>query len=226
MWPDSKSQARKSNWLFAAQGENARHGSNDRVWQSRRQWKRRMPIEAELDAALYGCLEPEADRRNPQWCPFMTNAVENEAALLRQPKVLIWSTDKANTADSAAAIEGFSRAAYTSKTMPSDPTPVSARSERKLATILVADVVGYSGLMGRDEEGTHNRLQGLLRDVIQPTVDKHHGRIVKTTGDGLIAEFASAVNAVQCAVALQHSMAAADPDLPESRRIVLRIGVT
>ena len=79
--------------------------------------------------------------------------------------------------------------------------------------------------MGRDEEGTHDRLRGLLRDVIQPAADRHHGRIVKAMGDGLIAEFASAVNAVQCAIELQHGMAAADANLPECRRIVLRIGV-
>jgi adenylate cyclase len=109
--------------------------------------------------------------------------------------------------------------------MPSDPTTVSARPERKLAAILAADVVGYSVLMGRDEEGTHDRLRGLLRDVIRPAVDRHRGRIVKTMGDGLIAEFASAVNAMQCAIELQHGMAAAGANLPESRRIVLRIGV-
>ena len=106
-----------------------------------------------------------------------------------------------------------------------DPANASARPERKLAAILAADVVGYSGLMWRDEEGTHGRLRELLRGVVQPSVDRYRGRIVKTTGDGLIAEFASAVNAVQCAVDIQHGMAAANSELPEPHRMVLRIGV-
>ena len=106
-----------------------------------------------------------------------------------------------------------------------DPAKASARPERKLAAILAADVVGYSGLMWRDEEGTHGRLRELLRDVVEPSVDRYRGRIVKTTGDGLIAEFASAVNAVQCAVDIQHGMTAANSELPEAHRMVLRIGV-
>jgi len=97
--------------------------------------------------------------------------------------------------------------------------------ERKLAAILAADVVDYSRLMERDEAGTLNALKARLKDVVQPLVAKHQGRIFKVTGDGVLVEFGSAVNAVQCAVELQHGMAAANGDLPEVHRIVLRIGI-
>jgi adenylate cyclase len=106
-----------------------------------------------------------------------------------------------------------------------EPTAVSGRPERKLAAILAADVAGYSGLMERDEEGTHERLQLLLRDVVRPEVETHRGRIVKTTGDGLLAEFASATEAVRCAVGLQQAMAERNVTLPEDRRLTFRIGV-
>ncbi|RWP09744.1 MAG: adenylate/guanylate cyclase domain-containing protein [Mesorhizobium sp.] len=104
-------------------------------------------------------------------------------------------------------------------------TTIFARPERKLAAILAADVAGYSGLMERDEEGTHERLQLLLRDVVRPEVETHRGRIVKTTGDGLLAEFASAIEAVRCAVGLQQAMAERNVTLPEDRRLTFRIGV-
>jgi adenylate cyclase len=70
---------------------------------------------------------------------------------------------------------------------------------RRLAAILAADVVGYSRLMGADEEGTHERVQAHLRELVDPKIREHHGRIVKTTGDGVLAEFASVVDAVRCA---------------------------
>jgi adenylate cyclase len=97
--------------------------------------------------------------------------------------------------------------------------------ERKLAVILAADVVGYAALMEADEAGTFDRIRAGRMELFEPEIARHHGRIFKLMGDGLLAEFSSAVNAVQCAVALQHGMAAANADLPESRRIVLRIGV-
>jgi TolB-like protein len=97
--------------------------------------------------------------------------------------------------------------------------------ERRLAAILAADVVGYSRLMGADEEGTLAALRARRREILQPMVAKHHGRIVKVMGDGVLVEFASAVSAVQCAVDLQQGMAAANRDLPEDRRIVLRVGI-
>ena len=83
----------------------------------------------------------------------------------------------------------------------------SARVERRLAAILAADVVGYSRLMGRDEEGTLARLKACRRALVDPKIAEHRGRIVKTTGDGVLVEFASAVDAVRCAVEVQRAMA-------------------
>jgi TolB-like protein len=97
--------------------------------------------------------------------------------------------------------------------------------ERRLAAILAADVVGYSRLMEVDEAGTLTTLKARRKGVLEPLVAKHHGRIFKITGDGVLVEFASAVNAVQCAVDLQEGMAAANADLLADRHIVLRIGV-
>ena len=97
--------------------------------------------------------------------------------------------------------------------------------QRRLAAILAADVVGYSRLMGADEEGTFAALKARRHDVLQPMVAQHHGRIVKVMGDGVLVEFASAVSAVQCAVDLQEAMATANRELPEDRHIMLRIGV-
>ncbi|MGH6931721.1 MAG: adenylate/guanylate cyclase domain-containing protein, partial [Dongiaceae bacterium] len=96
---------------------------------------------------------------------------------------------------------------------------------RRLAAILAADVVGFSRLMEVDEAGTLAALKLRRRDVLDPLVAKHHGRVFKTTGDGVLVEFASAVNAVQCAVDLQQGMAAANVGQPEDRHIILRIGV-
>jgi TolB-like protein/class 3 adenylate cyclase len=97
--------------------------------------------------------------------------------------------------------------------------------ERKLAAILAADMVGYSRLMGADEAGTIARQRDHRQDLIDPEIAKHNGRVVKTTGDGLLAEFASVVDAVQCAVAVQRAMSEREVDLPEDRRIRYRIGV-
>ena len=92
-------------------------------------------------------------------------------------------------------------------------------ASRRLAAILAADVVGYSRLMGADEEGTHERVQAHLAELFDPKIREHHGRIVKTTGDGVLAEFASVVDAVRCAGEIQSAMAERDLDLPEERRI-------
>ena len=97
--------------------------------------------------------------------------------------------------------------------------------ERRLAAILAADVVGYSRLMERDEAGTLATLKSRRTDILQPVVSKHRGRIVKLMGDGVLVEFASAVNAVICAVELQENMAAANATVPEDRRIILRVGI-
>ena len=96
---------------------------------------------------------------------------------------------------------------------------------RRLAAILAADVVGYSRLMERDEKSTHTLLMARWKEVLEPLVDLHQGRVFKRTGDGMLVEFGSAVNAVECAAALQQAMAAANRDMPEDRAIVLRIGV-
>jgi TolB-like protein/class 3 adenylate cyclase/rhodanese-related sulfurtransferase/Flp pilus assembly protein TadD len=97
--------------------------------------------------------------------------------------------------------------------------------DRKLAAILAADVVGYSRLMGTDEAGTHARLKVILTERVEPAIAAHHGRIVKLMGDGALVEFASVVDAVQCAVAIQESMAESNAGTPQDRRIDLRIGV-
>ncbi len=99
------------------------------------------------------------------------------------------------------------------------------RVKRRLAAILAADVVGYSRLMGADEAGTRARFNAHLRDLIQPIIAGLDGRIVKTTGDGLLVEFASVVDAVQCAVEIQKGMAERNADEPDDRRIEFRIGV-
>jgi len=96
---------------------------------------------------------------------------------------------------------------------------------RHLAAILAADVAGYSRLMGEDEEGTLARLNAHRRELIDPMVAEHHGRIVKTTGDGLLIEFPSVVEAVSCALAVQRAMVERNAATPEEKRITFRIGV-
>jgi adenylate cyclase len=96
---------------------------------------------------------------------------------------------------------------------------------RRLAAILAADVAGYSRLMGADEEGTLERLKALRRELFDPKITEHHGRIVKTTGDGLLVEFASVVDAVRCAVAVQQTMPERNTGFGADSRIELRIGI-
>src|SRR6516225_10232926 len=96
---------------------------------------------------------------------------------------------------------------------------------RRLAAILAADVAGYSRLMGADEEGTHERLKAHLRELVDPKIREHHGRIVKTTGDGLLAEFASVLDAVRCATEIQRGMVDREPEAPDEQRIRFRIGI-
>src|SRR5205807_8491859 len=96
---------------------------------------------------------------------------------------------------------------------------------RRLAAILAADVAGYSWLMGADEEGTLERLKALRREVIDPKIAEHRGRIVNTTGDGMLVEFASVVDAVRCAVAVQQAMPERNTDAAAESRIELRIGI-
>ncbi len=100
-----------------------------------------------------------------------------------------------------------------------------ARVERKLAAILAADVVGYSRLMGADEEGTHARLKAHRSELIDPAVAARHGHIVKLTGDGALVEFASVVDAVLCAVEIQRRMVERNAEVPDEQRIEFRIGI-
>jgi len=97
--------------------------------------------------------------------------------------------------------------------------------ERRLAAILAADVVGYSRLMEQDEAGTFERLRQRRTELVEPAIARHHGRIFKLMGDGLLAEFGSAVDAVECAAAIQQALASANSDLPGQKRIEFRIGV-
>jgi adenylate cyclase len=96
---------------------------------------------------------------------------------------------------------------------------------RRLAAILVADIAGYSRLMGADEEGTLERLKALRREVTEPKIAEHHGRIVKTTGDGMLVEFASVVDAVRCAVEIQRAMAERNAGVAVAERLELRVGI-
>ncbi len=96
---------------------------------------------------------------------------------------------------------------------------------RRLAAILAADVAGYSRLMGADEEGTLERLKALRRELLDPKIAEHHGRTVKTTGDGLLVEFASVVDAVRCAVEVQQAMPERNTGVAADSRIELRIGI-
>ena len=99
------------------------------------------------------------------------------------------------------------------------------RVQRGLTAILFADVVGYCRLTGQDEVGTWRRLQSVLRDVVPPHVKAHAGRVVRIKGDGILVEFASAVEAVACAVALLQAMAQRNAILTDAQRIELRIGI-
>src|SRR6202008_4325393 len=94
-----------------------------------------------------------------------------------------------------------------------------AREQRRLAAIVAADVVGYSRLMGRDETGTLAALKAVRRELGDPKIAEHNGRIVKTTGDGLLVEFASVVDAVRCVIEIQTAVAERNIDVPEDRRI-------
>ena len=98
-------------------------------------------------------------------------------------------------------------------------------STRRLAAILAADVAGYSRLMGADEEGTHERLKAVHRQLVDPKIAEHHGRIVKTIGDGLLVEFTSVVDAVRCAAEVQRGMSDREPEATDERRIRFRIGI-
>ncbi len=99
------------------------------------------------------------------------------------------------------------------------------RAERRLAAILAADVVGYSRLMRADEAGTLAQLKTLRKELFDPKISEYGGRVVKTTGDGFLVEFPSAVDAVQHAVDVQQAMARRNTTVPEDRRMEIRMGI-
>src|SRR6202011_872932 len=101
----------------------------------------------------------------------------------------------------------------------------SERVDRRLAAVLAADVAGYSRLMGLDEERTLANLKSFRKALVDPSVAAHRGRIVKTTGDGMLVEFASAVDAARCAVEVQRGMATQNAQVPQNVRIEFRIGI-
>jgi adenylate cyclase len=106
-----------------------------------------------------------------------------------------------------------------------DTTAPVPRLERRLAAIFATDVVGYSRLTEVDEEDTHGRLKACWNEVINPTIQRHRGRIVKNTGDGALVEFVSVVDAVRCAIDVQRVMAVRNSTVPQERRIEFRVGV-
>lgn len=99
------------------------------------------------------------------------------------------------------------------------------REVRKLAAVLAADMVGYSRLMEADESGTIARQRSHRRDLIDPTISKHNGRTVKTTGDGMLVEFSSVVEAVRCAIEIQRAMAEREAGVADEQRIRYRVGI-
>ncbi len=102
---------------------------------------------------------------------------------------------------------------------------VEVRDKRRLAAILAADIVGYSRLMGADESGTLAQLKTHRKELIDPKVEAFGGRVVKTTGDGLLIEFPSVLDAVQCAVDVQRAIAQRNTHVPEDKRIQFRMGI-
>src|SRR3984893_16753567 len=108
---------------------------------------------------------------------------------------------------------------------PSGGSMTGARVERRLAAILAGDVAGYSRLMGVDEVGTLRALKAIRRELADPAIAAHRGRVVKTTGDGILIDFPSVVDAVACAVTIQSGMLTRNEGVPEDKRIVFRIGI-
>jgi adenylate cyclase len=118
------------------------------------------------------------------------------------------------------------RARWTGRTVGGlDTTAPVPHLERRLAAIFATDVVGYSRLTETDEEDTHGRLKACWAEVIDPTIQRHRGRMVKNTGDGALVEFVSVVDAVRCAIEIQRVMAVRNTTVPRHRRIEFRVGV-
>src|SRR5215203_4557144 len=140
---------------------------------------------------------------------------------------ILWSSQHASPADASRfdgrawlpTIQSFGECGVSGDVM------AEQRVERRLAAILAADVVGFSRLMEADEVGTLNALKAHRRALGDPAIASHHGRIVKTTGDGILVEFGSIVDAVACAVAIQRGMIGRNAEMAEDKRIVFRIGI-
>ena len=124
-------------------------------------------------------------------------------------------------------VDGFTRRAAHSfqKGVRCGREDIGASMERRLSAILSADVFGYSRLMGEEEVGTLARLKACRRELVDPAIEEFHGRVVKLMGDGALVEFASVVDAVQCAAAIQRRMVDHDQGVPAAQRIQFRIGV-
>ena len=103
--------------------------------------------------------------------------------------------------------------------------PSNGVAPRRLAAIIAGDIAGYSRLMQLDEEGTHARVMRIQRDLVEPSILEHRGRLVKTTGDGFIATFDSPVEAVRCSIVIQQNMVGRNASVPHASRIEYRIGV-
>src|ERR1700751_4256072 len=103
--------------------------------------------------------------------------------------------------------------------------PPGTATPRRLAAIVAGDICGYSRLMQLDEEGTHARVKRIQRDLIEPSIAEHHGRLVKTTGDGFFAIFDSPVEAVRCSIVIQQNLVGRNASVPQESRIEYRIGV-
>jgi adenylate cyclase len=119
----------------------------------------------------------------------------------------------------------FTQPSALSKIPPGSTSRTDVRVERRIAAIMAADVVGYSRLMEQDEAGTLVRLKSLHNAIVQPIISKHSGRLFKRMGDGILVEFANASDAVQCAVALQTTLAERQAEIPQGERLIFRIGV-
>src|SRR4051812_49337433 len=102
---------------------------------------------------------------------------------------------------------------------------MSETGSRRLAAIVMADIAGYSRLMGNNERGTHQRVQQLLRELVEPTIVEHRGRLVRQRGDGFLSMFDSPVEAVRSAIVIQQSMVGRNLEVPEDQRIRFRIGI-
>src|SRR6266478_5734683 len=174
------------------------------------------------DRACRGCAAPQSACPSRLGSPYNRRRISSAGASLRQSRSYSSRSKRIQSSRSRTKPRA-------TRAIPVRPAPGGRRGEmsqtRRLAAILAADVAGYSRLMGADEEGTLERLKALRRELLDPEIAEYHGRIVKTTGDGMLVEFASVVDAVRCAVAVQQAMPERNTDVAAGSRIELRIGI-